>query len=96
MKSTMQKQRITARITGVVQGVSYRASAQRVARSLRLVGWVRNTDDGGVELEAEGSRESLEALLEWCASGPPGAAVDELDSHDIAVVGQENDFTVRR
>ena len=48
MNSNMQKQRVTARITGVVQGVFYRASAQKVARSLSLVGWVRNTEDAVV------------------------------------------------
>ena len=92
----MQKQRITARITGVVQGVSYRASAQKMARHLRVVGWVRNTDDGSVELEAEGSQEELEALLRWCASGPPAAVVNEVISSDIPAIGQERDFKVRR
>ena len=67
-------------ISGRVQGVFYRASTQREARSLGLLGWVRNLPDGRVELVAEGPRPALEALVRWCASGPPAAEVTDLDA----------------
>jgi acylphosphatase len=62
-------------ISGRVQGVFYRQSTQKMARSLALVGWVRNLPDGQVELEAFGSAEALERLRQWCELGPPAAQV---------------------
>ncbi|MHC4472733.1 MAG: acylphosphatase [Planctomycetota bacterium] len=66
-------------VSGLVQGVFYRASAQESARSLGLDGWVRNLPDGRVEIVAEGPREKLEALAEWCREGPPFARVQDVD-----------------
>lgn len=63
-------------ITGYVQGVFYRASTLEQAQGLNLTGWVKNLADGSVEVQAEGSRQSLEDLREWCGRGPPAAQVD--------------------
>ena len=62
-------------ISGVVQGVGYRASLAWEARARGLAGWVRNLDDGRVEAEVEGPRETIESLIEWCRQGPPSAHV---------------------
>jgi len=67
--------RLEAVIEGRVQGVFYRASTETVARRLGLRGWVRNRDDGAVELAAEGDEAALGQLLEWCRRGPAGARV---------------------
>lgn len=67
------------RIEGRVQGVFYRHSTKTEARALGLLGWVRNMDDGSVELEVEGPRETVEKLIEWCRKGPPNARVDNVD-----------------
>ncbi len=69
---------VTARISGRVQGVFYRASAQKEALSLGLTGWVRNLASGDVELLAEGGEEALNALLDWCRRGPSQARVDDV------------------
>lgn len=66
-------------VSGRVQGVWYRASTQQKAQSLQLVGWVRNLSDGRVELVAQGSKENLEALLQWCYQGPELAEVSGID-----------------
>ena len=71
----MEKLRVRAVVRGRVQGVGYRASTQHEGARLGLAGWVRNLPDGSVELEAEGPRAALEALLAWCAVGPLGARV---------------------
>ena len=71
--------RLTARIRGRVQGVAYRAHAREEGKRLGLHGWVRNRDDGSVELVAEGPRESLEEMLLWCRTGPRFARVDGID-----------------
>jgi acylphosphatase len=92
-----ERWRLEARVSGRVQGVYYRASTREVARRLGLVGWVRNLPTGEVELRAEGTRPALEELLEWCAEGPPAAAVRGLAPrweaiHDIEYAT----FEVRR
>lgn len=72
---------VRARVTvrGRVQGVFYRQSTQEKARSLKLVGWVRNEDDGSVQFEAVGRRETVEELIAWSRKGPPSARVDAVD-----------------
>lgn len=67
------------RVTGRVQGVGFRQSAQARARVLQLAGWVRNCADGSVEGLAHGEPEALAALHEWLRQGPPLARVDQLE-----------------
>ncbi len=68
------------RITGRVQGVSYRAYASEKAQSLGLTGTVRNRMDGTVELTAEGDEQHLATLLDWCQQGSPWAQVSAIDA----------------
>jgi acylphosphatase len=70
--------RVNIIVTGRVQGVFYRASTLERAQGLNLKGWVKNLPDGAVEIEAEGSRYSLEDLVEWCKNGPPDAMVQDV------------------
>ena len=66
-------------ISGHVQGVFFRAQTKEHADAIGLVGWVRNCEDGSVEVHAEGSSELLAALEEWLHVGPPAAEI-----HDVA------------
>lgn len=63
-------------VTGRVQGVWYRASAQAEATRLSLRGYVRNEEDGSVHAEAEGDREALDRFVAWCRRGPARAQVE--------------------
>ena len=65
-------------ISGKVQGVFYRASCQKIAQELGLTGWVKNLSDGSVEVLAQGEKEKIEKLIEWCKKGPPGARVSDV------------------
>lgn len=67
-------------VYGRVQGVSYRASAQREALRLGLRGWVRNRLDGSVEALVSGPRSRVDAFVEWARNGPSGARVDRLEA----------------
>jgi acylphosphatase len=67
--------RLRIHVSGIVQGVFFRANTVSVATRLGLKGFVRNLPDGSVEIVAEGEKELLEKLLEWCARGPEGASV---------------------
>lgn len=57
-------------VTGYVQGVGFRWSAAREARSLGITGYVKNLPDGSVYIEAEGAEEQLNSFVEWCRKGP--------------------------
>lgn len=66
-------------ISGRVQGVFFRGSAQRHASQLSLKGWVRNLKDGRVEMLACGSEEAVEALKNWLEIGPEYAKVTNIE-----------------
>lgn len=87
--------RVELRITGLVQGVTYRASAREAARELGLSGWVRNEVDGSVSAVAEGPRERLDEFIAWCHHGPVGAAVDGVETRFGPATGEFAGFTVR-
>lgn len=70
---------LRCRVTGRVQGVFFRASTQRKARSLGLAGHARNLEDGSVEVLAVGSHPALGELQSWLGVGPTGARVDSVD-----------------
>lgn len=72
--------RVRLRVRGRVQGVFYRKTAEEQANLLGLSGWVRNMPDGSVESFAVGSKEKLEAYINWCKQGPPHASVDSVDA----------------
>jgi len=62
-------------VDGRVQGVFYRASAQREAARLEVAGTARNLHDGRVELTVEGPQTAVDAFLAWARIGPPRAQV---------------------
>jgi acylphosphatase len=73
--------RLTATVTGRVQGVGFRWFVQRIACSSNLTGYIRNTPDGGVEVVAEGDEDALQRLLDALRQGPSGANVEYVDSN---------------
>ncbi len=92
----MSARRVHLRITGLVQGVSYRASTRDVAQRLGVTGWVRNLPNGDVEAVAEASNEVLTRFIAWCHEGPDEARVTGVHVSD-AVPGEAfARFEVRR
>src|SRR5882724_10781925 len=75
---TDNMQSFTIRISGKVQGVSFREYAKGKAYELRLNGFIRNEPDGSVYAEVEGEEEDLKKFIEWCHEGPESAKVDEV------------------
>jgi acylphosphatase len=70
---------LRCRVRGRVQGVFFRASAQRTARALGIVGYARNLSDGSVEVLAIGPASALSELRAWLDVGPPQARVTAVD-----------------
>ncbi len=91
----MTVRRIAAVITGRVQGVAYRAFTVHEATRLGLTGWVRNLPDGSVELEAQGPPAQVDALLAWCAHGPPAARVSQVAASELPAVDDDARFVQR-
>lgn len=81
-------------IRGRVQGVGFRYSLAKLARSLRLAGWTRNALDGTVEAHCEGQKENIEKLRVWLRTGPPLARIDSVDYREAEVNGFSN-FSIR-
>jgi acylphosphatase len=71
-------------VQGRVQGVGFRWFVQREASELDLRGWVRNTEDGHVEVVAAGEPDDLSELRSSLRRGPRGSRVDRLIEHHLA------------
>jgi acylphosphatase len=71
------------RLTGLVQGVFFRAWTRDEARRLGVKGWVRNCDDGSVEAHVEGDEASVQKLIERMRDGSPGARVDDMQIDEV-------------
>lgn len=87
-------QRWTLFISGRVQGVFYRQSTLEKARQLELSGYARNLHDGRVEVVAEGEKNQLQQLLDWCWEGPDNARVDGIELVPDAATQEYENFTI--
>lgn len=76
-----------ARVTGRVQGVSFRWYTQEQARVMGVTGWVRNEPDGSVLVHAEGEDDAVDALVTWCRTGPSTARVADVAVRAAAAEG---------
>jgi acylphosphatase len=87
--------RLRATVRGRVQGVGFRASAAREARRLGLGGWVRNGNDGGVEVLAQGDTAGVDAFLAWLRRGPPSAHVLAVEPEWLTPAADLASFDIR-
>ena len=81
-------------VLGRVQGVFFRASCAQIARSLSLLGFVRNVPDGSVEVLAEGDESRVARLIDWCRKGPMGARVEHVQVEWKEPEGHWQDFRI--
>ncbi len=89
-----EKIRYAIKVTGGVQGVGFRYSTLNEAKKPGLTGYVKNLPDGSVEIEAEGSKDQLDAFVEWCRKGPGLSKVDSVIVDPFPPVGY-NEFRVK-
>lgn len=86
--------RMRYRFTGCVQGVGFRYRACYSARLLGLTGWVRNEFDGSVEMEVQGERRDIEAMLAKIENGS-FISIDHVDAKELPADPHERSFEVR-
>ena len=80
-------------VSGRVQGVFFRATAQRKALELKISGWARNLPDGSVEVLACGDEANVKKLQDWLWQGPPHARVTDV-SVGVLELQRINGFSV--
>jgi acylphosphatase len=83
-------------VDGSVQGVSFRWWTKRVAMKLGIVGWVKNLEDGRVEIIAEAEKERLESLIDMLKKGPFFSKVEGVDVNWEKSTGQYHAFTIEK
>lgn len=81
-------------LSGRVQGVGFRYYAARAARELGVTGWVRNRDDGKVEIEAAGAPDRVREFAARIRQGPGGARVAEVRELPLDRVPDREGFEI--
>ena len=83
-------------VSGLVQGVGYRAWVARTASKMGLNGWVRNLADGRVEILVDGPSDVVSQFEPLCRKGPPHAGVTDVKAVDHNEAAVEEGFRVLR
>ena len=66
----MVQKRVHIFVTGRVQGVFFRQATRVIAIKNNVTGWVKNLDDGRVEIMLEGEDQCVDPVIDWCNLGP--------------------------
>lgn len=82
-------------IKGWVQGVAFRYNTKTAACERQVRGWVRNKADGSVEAVFEGEKNRVDAILDWCKTGPKMAVVKDIEVNWEPYTGDFSDFDIR-
>jgi acylphosphatase len=82
-------------VSGLVQGVCYRAFTQKKANSYRLAGWVKNLYDGRVEAVCEGEKGLILDFIKELRIGPPESDVTDIKIEWQEYIGEFKDFTIK-
>jgi acylphosphatase len=83
-------------IEGKVQGVFFRATAKDVADEIGITGWVKNTEEGNVEIKASGSEDQLQKFITWCKTGPRRAIIINVRVKNIEQEDFDNFGVIRK
>lgn len=81
------------KIYGRVQGVGFRYRAEQAAGLLGITGWVRNAEDGTVEMEAQGSEAAINKMMTFI-NGGTYVRIDRIET-EIIETEKESGFGVR-
>ena len=90
----MEEYSLQITISGRVQHVGFRYSAQQVANQLGLTGFVKNLPNGNVEIEVSGTIEQLDKLEQWCFKGPTLAKITNVFITKIPYIKFQN-FSIK-
>lgn len=88
------RRRIRISISGEVQGVFFRRSAKIKAETFGIFGWVKNNQDGSVEVMAQGEKGNVAKFMKWCKIGPPFAKVEKVEASEQKGLEDFEDFSI--
>ena len=91
----MVQKRVHIFVNGRVQGVFFRQATKVIAIKNNVTGWVRNLDDGRVEILIEGDDKCVDSVSEWCNIGPANSRVDDIQINNEEYSGELENFEVR-
>lgn len=83
-------------VSGKVQGVNFRFYTNEKAFQLGVKGWVRNLEDGRVEILIEGETTAVDDLIAWSRRGPSSARVEKVVTEEQPYRGDLPDFYITR
>ena len=83
-------------ITGTVQGIFYRGFVKKKADELELTGFVRNLEDGNVEIVVEGEKDSINKLVDFCKEGPEHSIIRGVKTEEQNWTGDFKEFKILR
>lgn len=82
-------------VSGIVQGVFFRAEAQKTASENNVTGWIQNLDSGDVEAVFEGTKPDVDKLVEWCHQGSDPAFVSNVEAKEQSPVSNFENFEIK-
>lgn len=91
----MEQKRAHVFVSGKVQGVYYRATTREEAQERGVEGWVKNLEDGRVEVVFEGETDDIEDMVEWCHEGSSAARVEDVEVEWKDATGEFDGFGIR-
>ena len=90
----MKRAHIT--VTGMVQGVGYRSYTRNYAKELGLKGFVKNLNNGNIEIVIEGYDKQMQTFVQLLRKGPWGAKVRDIDIDWRDPTNEFTDFEVKK
>ena len=81
---------------GRVQGVGFRYATKQIAKGFDVVGWVKNLDDGRVELLIMGDYEELDEFLEEMHDSPLGHHIQEQEQFNVPLLEEVTGFSIQQ
>jgi acylphosphatase len=80
---------------GRVQGVGFRYSVKQIAKGFSITGWIRNLQDGRVEMQASGEAEELDAFLQTVQESELRPLIRKVSKLDLATAPVSRGFEIR-
>ncbi len=82
-------------VKGRVHGVGFRYFAKFKADECNITGWVRNTQDGKVEIEAIGELRNISIFIDWIKTGPARSKIESFSVTEFNPTRTFTNFTIR-
>ncbi len=82
-------------VSGRVQGVGFRYHIMNLALEYHLTGWVRNLNNGAVEMEIQGESDALEQFIQNMDSGTHWIRIDHCSVTEVSIILEETAFRIR-